>query len=247
MELELQHASSFRSNRSDTERSLPAEGRVDDEVKLQWAAIDRLPTFRRLRTSLFDDGKVSGSQNNPDVAGKRVVDIMKLGGLERHMVGVNLGAVEVRYKDLTIEAEYEVVHGRPLPTLWNTLKSIFSIRRSLGCKNPADKIRILKGISGILKPSRKFQVSREILYNGYGLNEFVPQKASAYISQDDLHISEMTVRETLDFAARCQGVGKRADIMKEISKREKQAGIFPERDIDTYMKVDVDRIIPSHP
>ncbi|XP_031378178.1 ABC transporter G family member 37-like [Punica granatum] len=90
MELELQHASSFRSNRSDTERSLPAEGRVDDEVKLQWAAIDRLPTFRRLRTSLFDDGKVSGSQNNPDVAGKRVVDIMKLGGLERHMFIENL-------------------------------------------------------------------------------------------------------------------------------------------------------------
>ncbi|OWM75461.1 ABC transporter G family member 37-like [Punica granatum] len=90
MELELQHASSFRSNRSDTERSLPAEGRVDDEVELQWAAIERLPTFRRLRTSLFDDGKVSGSQNNPDVAGKRVMDVTKLGGIERHMFVENL-------------------------------------------------------------------------------------------------------------------------------------------------------------
>lgn len=45
-------------------------------------------------------------------------------------VGVNLGTVEVRYRDLTIEAEYEVaIHGRPLPTLWNTLKTIFTVRK----------------------------------------------------------------------------------------------------------------------
>ena len=75
----------------------------------------------------------------------------------------------------------------------------------------------------------------------------------------------MTVRETLDFSARCQGIGSRAgrpffvhvpkiinfcmqiiiplkflvieDMMKEVSRREKQAGIVPEPDIDTYMKV----------
>lgn len=38
----------------------------------------------------------------------------------------------------------------------------------------------------------------------------MPQKTSAYISQYDLHIPEMTVRETIDFSARCQGVGSRA-------------------------------------
>ena len=109
-----------------------------------------------------------------------------------------------------------------------------------------------------------FQFTGEISYNGYKVNEFVPQKTSAYISQYDLHISEMTVRETLDFSARCQGIGDRAgrlcsasyghnhalillswsyrtffveDIMKELCRREKQAGIIPESDIDTYMKV----------
>lgn len=51
------------------------------------------------------------------------------------------------------------------------------------------------------------QLTGEISYNEYRLNEFVPQKTSAYISQYDLHIPEMTVRETLDFSARCQGVG----------------------------------------
>lgn len=53
-----------------------------------------------------------------------------------------------------------------------------------------------------------FQVSGEISYNGCKL-EF-PQNTAAYISQYDLHMPEMTVRETLDFSARCQGVGTRA-------------------------------------
>ena len=53
------------------------------------------------------------------------------------------------------------------------------------------------------------QVRGEITYNGNRLDEFVPQKTSAYISQHDLHVGEMTVRETLDFSARCQGVGDR--------------------------------------
>lgn len=41
------------------------------------------------------------------------------------------------------------------------------------------------------------------------MHEFVPQRAAAYISQHDLHIAEMTVRETLAFSARCQGTGPR--------------------------------------
>ena len=53
------------------------------------------------------------------------------------------------------------------------------------------------------------QVKGEITYNGHRLDEFVPQKTSAYISQCDLHVGEMEVRETLDFSTRCQGVGDR--------------------------------------
>lgn len=110
------------------------------------------------------------------------------------------------------------------------------------------------------------QCSGEISYNGHRLDEFVPQKTSAYISQYDLHIAEMTVRETVDFSARCQGVGSRTgrflstnqftpqvhsnvciveysflpaetDIMMEVSKREKEAGIIPDTEVDAYMKV----------
>lgn len=46
------------------------------------------------------------------------------------------------------------------------------------------------------------------------MEEFVPQRTSAYISQHDLHIGEMTVRETLAFSARCQGVGPRYGELK---------------------------------
>ena len=49
-----------------------------DENLLEWAEIDRLPTFERLRSSLFDE-------ENGDVKGKKVVDVTKLLAPERHM------------------------------------------------------------------------------------------------------------------------------------------------------------------
>ncbi|GFP80384.1 pleiotropic drug resistance protein 3 [Phtheirospermum japonicum] len=94
------------------------------------------------------------------------------------------------------------------------------------------------GISIIYKEgiSLNTKVTGEISYNGHKLDEFVPQKTSAYISQYDLHIPEMTVRETIDFSSCCQGVGSRAEIMTEVTRKEKVAEIVPEPDIDTYMK-----------
>uniref|UniRef100_J3NAJ8 Uncharacterized protein n=1 Tax=Oryza brachyantha TaxID=4533 RepID=J3NAJ8_ORYBR len=88
-----------------------------------------------------------------------------------------------------------------------------------------------------LQHTYDLRVTGKVEYNGVNLNTFVPDKTSAYISKYDLHIPEMTVRETLDFSARFQGVGTRAKIMKEVIKREKEAGITPDPDIDTYMKI----------
>jgi ABC-type multidrug transport system ATPase subunit len=41
------------------------------------------------------------------------------------------------------------------------------------------------------------QVAGTVTYNGHLLNEFVPQKTAAYISQNDLNVGELTVREFL--------------------------------------------------
>ncbi|XP_058191660.1 pleiotropic drug resistance protein 3-like isoform X2 [Rhododendron vialii] len=272
--------SSFRSS----SRLTSIKDDVDDECALQWAEIDRLPTFERLRSSLFDDS----DGNKVDVPRKRIVDVTTLGALERHMfveklikhiendnlrllqkmrskidkVDVEVPRVEVRYNNLRVEAECEVVRGKPLPTLWSSLKStVLECAKLPGLKTPEAKITIIDDVSGIIKPGRmtlllgppgcgkttllkalsgnsdkSLKVVGEVSYNGYKMEEFIPQKTSAYISQNDLHIPEMTVRETLDFAARCLGVGSRPEIMVEVSRREKQIGIIPDPDVDTFMK-----------
>lgn len=58
----------------------------DEETQLQWAAIERLPTFRRLRTSLFDVGdSENGTSSGKEGGGKKVVDVTKLGADERRL------------------------------------------------------------------------------------------------------------------------------------------------------------------
>lgn len=46
-----------------------------------------------------------------------------------------------------------------------------------------------------------------VTYNGRTFSEFLPQTASVYIDQEDQHLAELTVRETMDFSALCQGAG----------------------------------------
>ncbi|KAK2646926.1 hypothetical protein Ddye_022121 [Dipteronia dyeriana] len=166
------------------------DDREDEEIQLQWAAIERLPTFKLLRTSLFE------TTSNDEFEGKKqVTDVTKLGDIERRLfieklinhiendnlkllqrlkeridrVNVELPTVEVRNRNVSVEAECEIVQGKPLPTLWNSLTSAFSAIKS---KSGEAKISILKDVS---------------------------------------------------------------DIIMEVSRKEKEAGIVP--DVDTYMKV----------
>ena len=47
---------------------------------------------------------------------------------------------------------------------------------------------------------------------------------------------EMTVREILDFSGRCLGVGTRYEMLVELSRREREASIKPDPEIDAFMK-----------
>ena len=54
------------------------------------------------------------------------------------------------------------------------------------------------------------QVTGSITYNGHNFSEFLPERTASYIDQTDTHLAELTVRETFDFAARCQGTGHKS-------------------------------------
>ncbi|KAJ4840744.1 transcription factor [Turnera subulata] len=250
----------------------------DDEEALKWAAIERLPTYSRLKKGLL-----TTSQGGADE-----IDIHNLGFQERKgllerlvrvaeednekfllklrkridRVGIELPTIEVRFEHLNIEAEAHV-GSRALPTFFN-----FNVNIVEGFLNflhilPSRKqhLSILEDVSGIIKPSRTtlllgppssgkttlllalagkvdpgLKVSGSVTYNGHSMNEFVPQRTAAYISQQDLHLGEMTVRETLEFAARCHGIGHRYEMLAELLRREKAANIKPDPDIDIYMK-----------
>ncbi|KAL8105525.1 hypothetical protein AgCh_029351 [Apium graveolens] len=272
-EAEMIQASSFHSERE------------ADELELQWAAFERLPTMKRVRMSLFDNLQDNDDQGKTN---KKVMkDVAKLSAAEKHVfidklisnvqednarlllkmkqrmdrVGLTLPAVEVRFRNVNVEAKCEVVHGKPLPTLWNTFKSIFSVVRLSWCKSQVARVHIIKGVSGTIRPSRmtlllgppgcgkttllkalagkldkSLKVDGEVTYNGTRVENLRPQEHAAYISQYNFHVPEMTVRETIDFSARCQGVESRKELLAEVSRREKQAGYIPEADVDAYMK-----------
>ncbi|XLQ98847.1 hypothetical protein S83_065046 [Arachis hypogaea] len=261
----------------------------EDEEALKWAAIEKLPTYDRLRTSIIQNfGEGDHHHHHDAKAQHREVDVRKLDMNERQQiidqifkvaeednekfltkfrnridkVGIKLPTVEVRFQNLTVEAN-SYVGSRALPTLPNTALNI--LESALGMcgisTTKRTKLTILKNASGIVKPSRmalllgppssgkttlllalagkldsELKVTGEISYNGHKPNEFVPRKTSAYISQNDVHVGEMTVKETLDFSARCQGVGTRYDLLAEVARREKEAGIFPEAELDLFMK-----------
>ncbi|KAM7471773.1 hypothetical protein LguiA_009956 [Lonicera macranthoides] len=270
--------------------SLRAE---EDEEALRWAAIEKLPTYDRLRTTIIksfmdNNGAASNVTNIHKMVTHKEVDVRKLDLNDRQEfidrmfkvaeednekflqkfrnridnVGIKLPTVEVRFDHLTVEADC-YIGDRALPTLPNAARNI--AESALSCVGiklaETTKLTILKDASGIVKPSRmalllgppssgkttlllalagkldpSLKVRGEITYNGHGLKEFVPQKTSAYISQNDVHVGEMTVKETLDFSARCQGVGSRYELLTELAQREKNAGIFPEAEVDLFMK-----------
>ncbi|XP_038878639.1 ABC transporter G family member 38 isoform X2 [Benincasa hispida] len=99
------------------------------------------------------------------------------------------------------------------------------------------KTTLLKALSGKLESQLQF--SGTVTYNGHQMKEFVPQRTAAYISQYDIHVPLLTVRETLAFSARCQGVGTGYDMLTELLRREKQLNIKPDPYIDALMKASV--------
>lgn len=250
----------------------------DEDEALQWAAIERLPTFKRIKVAILEeeegkhtevDVKKLGPKEKKNIVEKLVktaeVDnerfLLKLRDrIDR--VGVSLPTIEVRFQNLNVGAE-AYVGSRALPTVFNFYSNIVEgLLSSLHIlPNQKRPIQILCNVSGIIRPGRltlllgppssgkttlllalagkldsELKLTGSVTYNGREMDDFVPQRSSAYISQHDLHIGEMTVRETIAFSARCQGVGTRYELLTELLRREKEGNIKPDPDLDIYMK-----------
>ncbi|KAH9321630.1 hypothetical protein KI387_016269 [Taxus chinensis] len=254
----------------------------NDEEALKWAALEKLPSYDRLRKSILSEVAATGSFRYQDVDVTtlsketrrkfihRILQVVEVDNkrfltkLRQRIdrVGMEFPKIEVRFEHLSIKADARV-GSRSLPTITNFISNsaegFLNYLHNLQSKRTS--LTILHDVNGIIKPSRmtlllgppgagkttlltilagkpdrNLKTAGNVTYNGHSLTEFVPQRTSAYISQHDLHHAEMTVKETLDFSCRCQGVGSRYDQLREISRCEKQAGIKPDPDVDLYMK-----------
>ncbi|KAK8639134.1 hypothetical protein V6N13_137527 [Hibiscus sabdariffa] len=248
-------------------RSLSRSSWIMEEA-LKWAAIERLPTYDRLRTIIMQ------SFVDHEIVRKKVehreVDVTKLDVDDRQKfmdmlfkvaeednekylmkfrnridrVGIKLPTVEVRFEHLTIDANC-YIGSRALPSLSNVTRNIAeSVLGMLGIQlAKTTNLTILKDVSGIVKPSRMTLLlgppssgkTTLLLALAGKLDASLRVKGESKRSSI-LHIGEMTVKETLDFSAKCQGVGNRYDLLRELARREKEAGIFPEANFDLFMK-----------
>ncbi|CAI0544219.1 unnamed protein product [Linum tenue] len=233
-----------------------SEEAAAEEEELRWAAIERLPTRRRVRKGIvlkrYGEGGGVVVPVEVDVRKMEVKDkVMLLESLLKvpetdnedllrtirkriDRVGIAIPKIEVRFQSLSIEGE-AYVGNRALPTLLNSTLNFRISRLTLLLGPPGSgKTTLLKALAG--KLDKNLKVSGEITYCGHDFTEFIPQRTSAYISQHDLHYGEMTVRETLEFSRRCLGVGSRQMMLEELLRREKTAGIVPNFDVDAFMK-----------
>ncbi|XP_019098113.1 PREDICTED: ABC transporter G family member 38-like [Camelina sativa] len=180
-------------------------------------------------------------------------------------VSLNLPTIEVRFEDLNLTTE-AYAGRKAVPTVMNSFVNVVKgIGTKIGVLRIQKKrISILKDVSGIIKPGRLtlllgppgsgkstllkalsgktetgLKSTGKVTYNGHELHEFVPERTAGYIDQYDVHLPDLTVRETLKFSARCQGLGTGYDMLAELLRREKDLNIKPEPYLDALMKASV--------
>ncbi|GFZ12666.1 pleiotropic drug resistance 6 [Actinidia rufa] len=148
---------------------------VDEEEELKWAAIERLPTYDRLKKGMLQQATSTGRMVRNEV------DVTNLGAQDKKQlmesilkvveddnekflhrlrsrtdrVGIEIPKIEVRFQNLSVEGD-AYVGTRALPTLLNsTLNAIEGVLGMVGL-SPSKKrvVKILKDVSGIIRPSR---------------------------------------------------------------------------------------------
>ncbi|KAI5057346.1 hypothetical protein GOP47_0027361 [Adiantum capillus-veneris] len=144
----------------------------DDEEALKWAALEKLPTYDRLRKGILQHVSNTGSMRHQEI------EIRKLGLAEKRQlmekvlhateednerlllklrerlerVGIELPKIEVRFEHLAVEADVHV-GSRSLPTLHNFMINLVEGFSSFLLPPKKHVLKILKDLNGAVKPS----------------------------------------------------------------------------------------------
>ncbi|DBB15923.1 TPA: hypothetical protein ACH3X3_003297 [Trebouxia sp. C0006] len=176
---------------------------------------------------------------------------------------VDLATVEVRFNNLSVNAEV-AVGARGEPTVLNAYRNkLENVLQQVGLMKPSKtQFCILDDISGTLQPGRitlllgppgagkstllnalagrlkktAMHVAGDITYNGKSFDQFRAVHTASYVDQNDLHQPLLTVKETLDFAARVQGVGHKVEELKELHAKEKDLNVEPDLEVEVFTK-----------
>ncbi|KDD74468.1 hypothetical protein H632_c1291p0, partial [Helicosporidium sp. ATCC 50920] len=175
--------------------------------------------------------------------------------LER--VGLRAPTLTVRYRHVSVKARSQLGQSQ-VPTLPS---ATLGMLRSVAMPNQGIPLTILSDVSGVVRPGRLTlllgppssgkttylkalagrgvhgaKIEGQITYNDTPIGKFVPERVASYISQRDLHYGELTVRETVEFAARCQASGHERDMLAALAEREAALGVAPEPELDAFMR-----------
>ncbi|KAL5071417.1 hypothetical protein RYX36_022304 [Vicia faba] len=150
-------------------------------------------------------------------------------------VGLELPTIEVRFEDINVEAQV-YVGSRALPTLLNFFVNVLEgcLNNLHIIPSPKKQLHILQNVSGIIKPRRMtlllgppgsgkttlllalagrlekdLKKSGRVTYNGKGLEEFVPQRTSAYEAAIEGHQNSVVI----DYILKILGLEACANIM----------------------------------
>ncbi|KAI9124494.1 hypothetical protein K1719_004416 [Acacia pycnantha] len=160
------------------QRSRRKEEEDDDEEDLKWEAIERLPTYDRMRKGIPKQVLENGSINYEevhitklDIQEKKILmeSILKTVEEDNEKVSIEIPKIEVRFENLSIEGD-AYLGTRALPTLLNsTMNAVEGFLGSIKVF-PTKKrvVKILKYVSGIVRPSRynnwKIHVSTSFIW-----------------------------------------------------------------------------------
>uniref|UniRef100_A0ACD6AAX2 Uncharacterized protein n=1 Tax=Avena sativa TaxID=4498 RepID=A0ACD6AAX2_AVESA len=180
---------------------------------------------------------------------------------EKERQGVS-AKVEVRFEELAVEANVRI-DQRTQPTLINCVVNAAQELATYShlCTTMKRPINIIKGVSGTFRPSRltlllgapgsgkttflkalagkldpSLKFKGKVTYNGVEVNHSKPQYQHAYISQNDLHHAEMTVRETIDFSSKMLGTNGEFEVLKQVIMRQHGFINKVDQDIDSIFE-----------